>query len=168
MFAYIPWPTNIMFSQRILRPPPFSKLVEAARCTKESVKRTPQLSLANRSNPTVRPFHRKRLIVAAIERSRESKPSRPERPSFKQEYKLKCRQEKKAFAFLPSFLYCIRKGTALIEQLVKDFVIFFPHIDCCPQRRSNGTPIISRIIARKDIPQNNVSLSGESFTISSK
>lgn len=92
--------------------PSFYKLMEAARRTNELVMRTPRPSLASHLGPATGPFSRKRPIVAAVEQSQETKPSRSKKHSFRQEYKSENKQGKKAYHVLQPSPCGIKKATA--------------------------------------------------------
>lgn len=59
---------------------------------------------------------------------------RSKKPSFRQKHNSQYRQNKKAFPVLSPFPCGIKKATALLEQWVKDSVIFLSHVDRLPSQ----------------------------------
>lgn len=89
----------------------FPKLMEEAKRTNESVKKTSNPSHVSSPNPVVRQLPRKGLIMVVIEMSKESGPSNSEKPSYCHE----CKQEKKTYLVLSPFRYDIKKAHSLLS-----------------------------------------------------
>lgn len=90
---YLVFLENLTFSS-------FSKLMEAARRTNESVRRTPK---ANRIFPTTRPFAKRKQAVAAVEADHGSGPSSHKKPTQRPDNR-EYRQKKKSFLHCHLFL----------------------------------------------------------------
>lgn len=70
----------------------FSKLMDAARRTNESVRKPSRPTISNYSRAPSRSSLRKRPVIAVVEDSQKSRPPRPKKPSFRQGYKADNRQ----------------------------------------------------------------------------
>lgn len=120
--------------------PSFSKLVEAARRTNESVRNPSRPAINSHSGVAPRSFPRKRHVIAAIEDGREAKPPRSKKPYFRQGYKADNRQGKKSYPVLPTFPYGNKKAVALLNQWVKDETVTLPRMDQLPSEEDQQEP----------------------------
>lgn len=108
--------------------PSSSKLMEAARRTKESVRKPSRPGINGHTSIAPRPFPRKQPMIAAVEDGQGATPPRPKKPSFRQGYRNNKQQEKKSYPVLSTFSCGIKKALALLNQWIKDETIVLPQI----------------------------------------
>lgn len=101
--------------------PSFAKLMEAARLTNESVRRSSKSDVNIRPShaPMGRQMQRKRPILVAINDTREAGPTSSKRPY----------EKKERYSALPPLLSDTKRAIVLLEQRVKDRVIRLPCIN---------------------------------------
>lgn len=142
----------------------FSKLMEAAWRTNESVRKSSRSTSDRYSEVAPRPFPKKRPVIAAVEDGQEIRPPSPNKPSFRQGYKVDNKQGKKSYAVLLPFPCGTKKALALLNYWVKDEATTLPRVNQLPCEEDQQEPNFCHITGEDVTIWSSASCSKKSLT----